>query len=148
MNTLAAEFANPSRAVLTTGSTPAFQYCLKNTGKKPAMTVVANTEFAQSYSAHESTGRLLNSSRTRPMSLPPGLPASIGKPEVRGATPAAGCRQGPACSGCIHSRSFDQRLRPDTALTAMAIALRWPTRTTRRLPRVTPVYSRLRRSMT
>ena len=48
MNTLAAEFANPSRAVLTTGSTPVFQYSLKNTGKKPAMTVVANTEFAQS----------------------------------------------------------------------------------------------------
>ena len=139
MNTLAAEFATPSRQVLTTGSTPAFQYCLKNTGKKPAMTVVANTEFAQSYSAQERIGRLVNSSRTRFMSLPPGLPASIEEPEVRGAAPAARSRQGPACSGFIHSRSFDQRLRPDPALTAMATALRWPTRTTRRLPRVTPV---------
>ena len=38
-----------------------------------------------------------------------------------------------------HSCSFDQRLRPDTALTAMARARRCPTRTTRRRPRVTPV---------
>ena len=45
---LAAEFVKPSRAVLTTASEPAFQYSLKKTGKNPAMTVVANTEFAQS----------------------------------------------------------------------------------------------------
>ena len=48
MQTLAIEFANPSCAVLTTASDPALQYSLKKTGKKPAMTVVANTEFAQS----------------------------------------------------------------------------------------------------
>jgi hypothetical protein len=38
-----------------------------------------------------------------------------------------------------HSSSFDQRRRPETFRTAIAIALFWPTRTTRRLPRVTPV---------
>ena len=48
MKTLPMEFANPSWAVLVTASAPALQYCLKKTGKKPAMTVVANTEFAQS----------------------------------------------------------------------------------------------------
>jgi hypothetical protein len=34
--------------VLTAASPPALQYCLKNTGKNPAITVVANAEFAQS----------------------------------------------------------------------------------------------------
>ena len=48
MTTLPMELANPSCAVLVTASVPALQYCLKNTGKNPAMTVVANTEFAQS----------------------------------------------------------------------------------------------------
>ena len=48
MNTLPIEFANPSCAVLVTASASELQYSLKNTGKKPAMTVVANTEFAQS----------------------------------------------------------------------------------------------------
>jgi hypothetical protein len=38
-----------------------------------------------------------------------------------------------------HSRSFDQRRRPETPRTAMATAFFWPTRTTSRLPRVTPV---------
>ena len=38
-----------------------------------------------------------------------------------------------------HSSSFDHRRRPDTLRTAMATAFFWPTRTTRRLPRVTPV---------
>ena len=38
-----------------------------------------------------------------------------------------------------HSFSFDQRRRPDTLRTAMATAFFWPTRTTSRLPRVTPV---------
>ena len=37
------------------------------------------------------------------------------------------------------SRSLDQRLRPLAFLTAMASALRCPTSTTSRLPRVTPV---------
>jgi hypothetical protein len=39
----------------------------------------------------------------------------------------------------IHSFSFDHRRRPETFLTAMATAFFWPTRTTRRFPRVTPV---------
>jgi hypothetical protein len=34
--------------VLSVATTPAFQYSLKNTGKNPAITVVANAEFAQS----------------------------------------------------------------------------------------------------
>ena len=38
-----------------------------------------------------------------------------------------------------HSSSFDQRLRPEAFLTAMATALGWPTSTTSCLPRVTPV---------
>ena len=44
------------------------------------------------------------------------------------------------CAGpASHSRSFDQRRRAPWFLTAMASALRWPTSTTSRLPRVTPV---------
>ena len=38
----------PSRNVLTAASVPTLQYCLKKTGKNPAMTVVANAELAQS----------------------------------------------------------------------------------------------------
>ncbi len=38
-----------------------------------------------------------------------------------------------------HSRSLDQRRRLLPFLTAIASALRWPTSTTSRLPRVTPV---------
>ena len=38
-----------------------------------------------------------------------------------------------------HSFNFDQRRRPDTLRTAMAAAFFWPTSTTSRLPRVTPV---------
>ena len=38
-----------------------------------------------------------------------------------------------------HSSSFDQRRRPEMFFTAMATALRWPTSTTSRLPRVMPV---------
>ena len=38
-----------------------------------------------------------------------------------------------------HSSSFDQRRRPDTLRTAIATAFCWPTSTTSRLPRVTPV---------
>ena len=49
------ELASPSRAVLTAVSTPALKYCLKKIGKNPAMMVVANAEFAQSYSAQETT---------------------------------------------------------------------------------------------
>jgi hypothetical protein len=43
-------------------------------------------------------------------------------------------------AGFSHSRSFDQRRRPETLRTAMATAFFWPTRTTSRLPRVTAVY--------
>ena len=45
--------AEPERALGR--RTPALQYCLKNTGKNTTMTVVANAEFAQSYSAQETT---------------------------------------------------------------------------------------------
>ena len=38
-----------------------------------------------------------------------------------------------------HSSSFDQRRRPETLRTAIAMAFFWPTRTTSRLPRVMPV---------
>ena len=38
-----------------------------------------------------------------------------------------------------HSSSFDQRRRPEALRTAMATAFFWPTSTTSRLPRVTPV---------
>ena len=41
--------------------------------------------------------------------------------------------------GASHSPSFDQRRRPETLRTAMAMAFFCPTRTTSRLPRVTPV---------
>ncbi len=54
---LAMPFARPSLKVLSVATTPAFQYCLKNSGKKPAMTVVANDELAQSYIAQPNTGR-------------------------------------------------------------------------------------------
>ncbi len=47
----AIEFAIPNLAVLTVMSAPVLQNCLKNIGKNPAMTVVANAELAQSYSA-------------------------------------------------------------------------------------------------
>ena len=43
-----------------------------------------------------------------------------------------------------HSPSFDQRRRPDTLRTAIAMAFFWSTRTTSLLPRVTPVSRRFR----
>src|SRR5271154_1525768 len=46
-----------------------------------------------------------------------------------------------------HSSSFDQRRRPDTLRTAIAMAFFWPTRTTSLLPRVTPVERRFRCSI-
>jgi hypothetical protein len=45
----------------------------------------------------------------------------------------------PGFAGRSHSLNFDQRRRPETFFTAMATAFFCPTRTTRRLPRVTPV---------
>ena len=38
-----------------------------------------------------------------------------------------------------HSFSFDHRRRPETLRTAIATAFFWPTNTTSRFPRVTPV---------
>ena len=45
---LATPLTMPRRNVLSVATTPAFQYCLKKTGKNPAITVVANAELAQS----------------------------------------------------------------------------------------------------
>jgi hypothetical protein len=65
--------------------------------------------------------------------------------EVEGDTRSGGHRR-PAQAGrvaideeVIHSPSLDHRRDSFRALTAIASALRWPTTTTRRLPRVTPV---------
>jgi hypothetical protein len=44
----ATPLAMPSRAVLVVGSTPTLQNFWKNSGKNPAITVVANAELAQS----------------------------------------------------------------------------------------------------
>ena len=44
-----------------------------------------------------------------------------------------------SCQRVSHSRSFDQRRRPETVRTAMATAFGCPTSTTRRRPRVRPV---------
>src|SRR5689334_6955580 len=44
----AAEFAVPRCKVLSDALVPAPQYCLKNTGTKPAITVVAKAELATS----------------------------------------------------------------------------------------------------
>ncbi|MGD9320752.1 MAG: hypothetical protein PVH99_12335, partial [Desulfobacteraceae bacterium] len=49
------ELAMPNRKVLVVTSTPVLQYCLKNTGKNPAMTLVAKAELAQSYKDQEIT---------------------------------------------------------------------------------------------
>ncbi len=53
---LPSPLTTPSRKVLTEASVPTLQYCLKKIGKKPAITVVANAEFAQSYSAQPMIG--------------------------------------------------------------------------------------------
>src|SRR5260370_39403105 len=45
----------------------------------------------------------------------------------------------PTAVAANHSFSLDHRRRPETLRTAMATAFFWPTRTTRRFPRVTPV---------
>jgi hypothetical protein len=52
---LAIELAMPSRKVVVVTSTPVLQYCLKNTGKNPAITLVAKAELAQSYKDQEIT---------------------------------------------------------------------------------------------
>src|SRR3981081_899561 len=60
---LAVPFAMPRRKVLSVAGTPAFQKFLKKSGKKPAMTVVAKEEFAQSYIAQPKTGRRVRTRR-------------------------------------------------------------------------------------
>lgn len=47
-------------------------------------------------------------------------------------------RQAPSL-GASRSLSFDHRRLPDVFFAAMAMAFFWPSRMTRRLPRVTPV---------
>ena len=44
----ASELPSASWAVLRLTSAPSLQYCLKKTGKNPAITVVAKAELAQS----------------------------------------------------------------------------------------------------
>jgi len=48
MARLESELATPSRYDDSVASTPALQYCLNNSGKNPAITVVEKAEFAQS----------------------------------------------------------------------------------------------------
>ena len=48
--------------MVTVEATPVLQNFWKNTGKKPAMTVVANAEFAQSYSAQAKMGLFFSNS--------------------------------------------------------------------------------------
>src|SRR6185295_19114279 len=57
-------FEISSRNEVPVGSTSVLQKPWKNSGKKPAMTVVAKAEFAQSYSAQERIWRFLSRSRT------------------------------------------------------------------------------------
>ena len=50
-NKLALETATPSQNVLSVADCPLLQKSLKKIGKNPAITVVENAEFAQSYKA-------------------------------------------------------------------------------------------------
>ncbi len=49
------ELARPNRKVVIVASAPSLQYCFRNNGKNADITVMANAEFAQSYSAQEMT---------------------------------------------------------------------------------------------
>src|SRR5688572_5747000 len=60
----ATELATPRRDVVAVAETSVLQNFWKNTGKKPAMTVVANAELAQSYSAQAKTCLFLKYSST------------------------------------------------------------------------------------
>src|SRR5271166_2472640 len=71
-----------------------------------------------------------------------GRPAPLGPVRLRGTVYCHKDACGPGVTidaAQSHSFNFDHRRRPDTLCTAMAIAFRWPTSTTSRLPRVTPV---------
>lgn len=48
MSRLASELAAPSQKLLAVTDRSALQYCLKNSGKNPAITTVAKAELAQS----------------------------------------------------------------------------------------------------
>jgi hypothetical protein len=48
MTRLAAELIAPSQNVDSVGASGDAQYCLKNSGKNPAITTVAKAELAQS----------------------------------------------------------------------------------------------------
>ena len=83
----ALETARLSRNVLSVTGSPAHQYSLKKIGKNPAMTVVANAEFAQSYIAQESLARRSSLAWEEP--FPPGAGVtrprlqSVSRPAVR-----------------------------------------------------------------
>jgi hypothetical protein len=51
------EFAAPKKNVPCSVEEPTAQYAVKKTGKNPAITVVANALFAQSYQAHAKIDR-------------------------------------------------------------------------------------------
>ena len=55
MTMLPMELARPNRKVVTVASAPSLQYCFRNNGKNADITVMANAELAQSYSAQEMT---------------------------------------------------------------------------------------------
>ena len=64
-----------------------------------------------------------------------------GSPSQSGHSGGGWCHKltAPAGNAASHSRSFDQRFRPETLRTAIATAFLLPTSTTSRLPRVMPV---------
>src|SRR5256885_15329801 len=64
MMMLPMELARPSRKVVRVASAPSLQYCLSNSGKNADITVMANAEFAQSYSAQDMTFRRSSISRS------------------------------------------------------------------------------------
>ena len=78
-------------------------------------------------------------------SLRPGLsfrythPADSLKFPATMAQPVMPICRATGCPGRSHSASFDHRRRPEMLRTAMAMAFFWPTSTTSRFPRVTPV---------
>src|SRR5699024_8910011 len=77
---LASELPTPKYSVLVASDCPALHQVLKKTGKKPAITVVAKAELAQSYSAQ--------AQRPRAPPAPAAGPAcaTISRNDSRGAT--------------------------------------------------------------
>src|SRR5258705_1842902 len=63
MTMLPMELARPNRNVVSVASAPSLQYCFRKSGKKADITVMANAELAQSYSAQEKTLRRSSISR-------------------------------------------------------------------------------------